>query len=226
MEIWFVLVLIAASGIGSGLIYLATKNKGIKIEQYQNFANEQGWKFHHDKSPTNTGNVQFSDPDETWSLSVIFTQSGALDGMTKRRIEWHSPHGALDSGEAVLGMPIPAQSVAMLQSGGAIGQQILKTALKSTLHALGQSRFDLKIDESSAGDPGGIVMASQNQHQAMDALRKNQTLAQFRTTHKPATVPVIIRNETGLILRRPGSATDINDLSELVALGMSLRADI
>ena len=43
---------------------------------------------------------------------------------------------------------------------------------------------------------------------------------------KAADVPIIIRDAQGLTLRRPGSVKNLEDLTALVALGKSLRADL
>lgn len=227
MDNLFILVLIAASILGTALMFAALRKSRIKDAEYDAFAAKQGWRFTPDKGTR--GEIikrSFSDPDDDWTLDVVFIGDGPYDGFTTRYVQWHSPQGALPEGQAVLGIPIPPKAVAMLQGGGALGQQLLKTALKATLHALGKTPFDLTIDEATAGHPGGVVMASDGQARAMDPLRDNADLARFRATHKEPEVPVIIRDTHGLTLRRPGSVKSLDDLAALVALGKSLRADL
>ncbi|MEP2718063.1 hypothetical protein [Pseudophaeobacter sp.] len=227
MSIWVILVLIAASTIGSGLIYKALQAGGRKQADYQAFAQAQGWHYQRVEPKTGFEKVdEFSDPQDDWRLKIIVAGAGAKRGVVHRRQEWQSPQGALAGGEAVLGMPLPQKSVAMLQTGGPMGQQILKAALKATFHALGKTKFDLAIDDATAGDPGGVVMTSEGQAKAMDSLRANGDLVRFRDTHKKAEVPVILRDPEGLKLRRPGAVKDLKDLVALVALGKSLRADL
>lgn len=227
MDNWFILVLIAASLPGSGLMFLALRRGAEKQEAYAAFAQAQGWSYAHDKATNRTADVvRFSDPADDWTIQIIFSGGGATGGSSDRRVEWHTPQGALEDGEAVLGMPIPEKAVMMLQSGGPIGQQVLKAALKGTLYALGRTRFTLEVDEATAGDPGGVVMATEGRAQAMDRLRPNPALAEFRATRKSAEVPVILRNAQGLTLRRPGAVKRLEDLTALVDLGLSLRASL
>ncbi|WP_299938933.1 hypothetical protein [uncultured Pelagimonas sp.] len=223
MDISVIAILVIASLIGSGLIALAIRRGGQSEEKIQEFARAQGWRYSQDPQ---TGTTRLRDLKDDWTLQIIFSGDGAVDGMTHRRVEWHSPHGALPEGEAVLGMPLPEKSVAMMQAGGAFGQQILQASLKATLHALGKTGFDLRIDEDTAGDPGGVVMATPGQETAMNTLRKNVTLADIRSTTKTEAVPVIIRNPDGLTLRRPGAVKDLQDLTVMVDLGKSLRDDL
>lgn len=228
MDNWFIIVLVLASMAGSGLIFLALKKGAQKKHDYQAYAQSQGWLCDADQ-PAGSGYssvTAFRDPNDDWTLKVLFQSGGPGNTRVRRLVEWHSPQGALTSGEAVLGMPLPEKSVRMMQMGGDIGKQVLKAALKATFHALGQTRFNLTIDEASAGDPGGVVMASDGQSQAMDALRRNADLARFRDTHQEAYVPIILRDETGLTLRRPGAVKTLEELREIVDLGLSLRSDL
>jgi len=227
MNILMIVILAIAALTGTGLIYFVRQRARQKADAYASFAADQGWNYHHDPAQAGLSDIHsFRDPSDDWTLKVIFRSAGASDGMTERRIEWHSPQGALPGGEAVLGMPLPAKAAAMFETGSPLGQKILKTALKATLHALGRTRFTLAIDEATASDPGGVVMSSPGYEAAMNGLRRNTDLARFRETHREADVPVIIRDETGLTLRRPGHVRDLPDLSEIVALGLSLRADL
>lgn len=228
MENWFVIVLVLASVGGTALMFFAMKKGSQKQHDYMTYAQTQGW-----TCDPNAGQGQrnvlitlFQDPGDDWELRVIFASNNAHNGSSRRQVEWHSPRGALQNGEAVLGMPLPEKSVRMMQMGGDIGKQVLKAALKASFHALGRTRFDLTFDEATAGDPGGVVMASEGHAQAMDALRRNADLARFRDTHKDVMVPIIIRDETGLTLRRPGAVKSMDDLRELVDLGVSLRSDL
>jgi len=116
--------------------------------------------------------------------------------------------------------------VKMMQMGGDMGKQILKAALKGTFYAIGNTRFTLAIDEASAGDPGGVVMSTPGQEKAMDALRRNTDLAAYRMGRNAADVPVVIRNQDGISLRRPGAVKTLNDLARYVELGKSLRGDL
>ena len=222
MENPFILVLIAGSLLGSGVMLYAFKRGREAQADHEAFAQSHGWTYNYTPaSSRRASKTEFRDPNDDWSLQLIAGGSGS-----NHRIEWHTPRGKLPDGEAVLGMPLPEKSVMMMQSGGAMGQQILKAALKATIHALGKTRFDLKIDEATAGDPGGVVMASEGHAQAMDALRRNADLARYREAHRTADVPVIIRDEDGLKLRRAGQVKDPTELIDLVALGKSLRADV
>lgn len=220
MENGFIFVLIAASAIGSALMFLAFRRAAQKKLDYEAFAQAQSWHYQN-TPPTNrsAGFDSFSDPADDWKLNIIFDGDG-------HRVEWHTAKGALDAGEAVLGMPLPPKAVAMMQSGGSMGQQILKAALKGTMHALGKTRFNLTIDEATAGDPGGVVMASDGQSGAMNGLRRSAVLAAYRQGHKEADMPVMIRDAEGLKLRRPGAVKSLDDLTELVALGKALREDL
>lgn len=227
MDILFLLILIAAGFVGSGLMYLAVRKGAQKKLDYQTFAEERGWVF--EQEAITTGSFvweRFRDPKDDWTLRIIFTGDGVYDGRTERRIEWHTPQGALPDGEAVLGMPLPEKAVRMMESGGELGKQVLKAGLKATLYALGKTRFNLTVHEASAGHPGGVVMASDGCEHAMDALRDNAALRQFREGHREADVPVIIRDETGLTLRRPGTAKELSELVEIIELGKALRAEI
>ncbi|SHH54092.1 hypothetical protein [Marivita hallyeonensis] len=222
MENLFILVLIAGSGLGTAIMFFAFKKTREKQADYEAFAQRHGWTYAYSPATHNMPSIiEFRDPGDDWSLKLFSGQ-----GSSKHRMEWRSPQGALSDGEAVLGMPLPEKSAAMMQSGGAIGQQILKAALKATIHAVGNTRFDLKIDEANAGDPGGAVMASDGQAHAMDALRRNTDLARFREEQPKAEVPVVIRDEDGLRLRRVGRVKQPEDLIGIIDLGKSLRADL
>lgn len=107
-----------------------------------------------------------------------------------------------------------------------MGQLILMAALKGTMHAMGKTRFDLAIDEATAGDPGGVVMASDGQLSAKNRLRRRSALAAYRQGRKETDMPVMIRDTEGLRLRRPGAVKSLDDLTELVALGKALREDL
>lgn len=225
MDNAFIFVLIAASIAGTALMFLALRKGAHRQQDLKAFADQQGWQYEHQPATNRTAQIsRFSNPDEDWTLSLI--SSGGGEGSTHRRIEWHTPQGALEDGEAVLGMPLPEKSVAMMHSGGELGKQILKAALKATLHALGKTRFNLTVDEATAGHPGGVVMASDGQAQAMDGIRQSEALAQFRMSHKPAEVPVIIRDATGLTLRLPGRVSDLDDLTALADLGKAVRSSL
>lgn len=227
MNIWMIVLLVAASVAGYGLIYWALRRGAQTKAAYQTFAESRGWRFEQDPGTRRSASVSsFSDPNDDWTLRIIFSGGGSTDGSTHQRVEWHTPQGALTEGTAVLGMPLPEKAVTMMQMGGPIGQQVLKGALKATLYALGKTRFDLSFDEATAGDPGGVVMASDGQAEAMDGLRRNAALAAYRAAHRQAEVPVIIRDGTGLILRRPGRVKSMDQISEMVALGLDLRKDL
>lgn len=223
MEIWIFLILGTASLAGSGLIYLAMQRGRHKQQAYEAFAKAQGWQLETDIAGRATTR-RFRDPADDWTLDVVFVGAGASGGSTRRRVIWQSPQGALSSGRAVLGLPLPEKAVAVLQGGGLIAQQVLKGALKATIHALGQTKFDLVLDETSAGDPGGVVMASDGRFDAMVRVKQSPELAQFRKDRNPAEVPVILRDEAGLALRRSGPVKDLTELVAIVELGKALRA--
>ncbi|MEX0286544.1 MAG: hypothetical protein AB3N23_18205 [Paracoccaceae bacterium] len=227
MEAWVIIALIGASALGTGLLFLAIRNNADQQAKYAAFAEAQGWQFHYGPSKDHPDDAEcFSDPSDDWTLRIVFISTGVTDGSATRYVEWHTPQGALPDGVAVLGIVLPPQSVAMLQSGGMIAQQILKVALKATTHALGNTSFKLNLDEATAGDPGGIVLSSDGHAREMDGLRKNADLARYRETCKEAEVPVIIRDKKGMTLRRPGKAKKMDDLVALVELGKSLRRDV
>lgn len=226
MTIWMVAALALASALGTGLIFLAIRRGTQKAHDYQAFAQAEGWEYTLDHPSPRTKTDAFRDPGDDWTLRVVFQGDGAHDGMTRRHVEWHSPQGALDQGQAALGMPLPEKSVHMLQMGGEIGKQILEAALKATFHALGQTRFSLAVDKATAGDPGGVVLATPGQEREMERLRRNMELAVYRDTHKVPMVPVVIRDEDGLTLRRPDRVRDLSELTELVTLGKALREDL
>ncbi|MEM1363985.1 MAG: hypothetical protein AAGF94_20185 [Pseudomonadota bacterium] len=227
MDYWFIIILAAASMIGGRLIIKSIKKSQDKREDYQAIAQQFGWSYMREKASDNFGHYDiFSDPADDWTLKIVFISGGATHGSVTRRIDWHSPSGALPEGEAVLGAPLPEKTVSVLQSGGGIGSSLTKAAIKGTMYALGKTKFSLTLDEATAGDPGGIVLASSGQELAMNALRRNEALAQFRETRKEVDVPVIIRDDTGLTLRRPNVTHDAAELKAIVELGKDLRADL
>ncbi|MBI1493578.1 hypothetical protein [Halocynthiibacter styelae] len=222
--------LIAASAAGYGLMYLAMRKGGHKKQDYQAFADKQGWQYEQISDTTRTTIDRFRDPADNWRLDLVFIGGGpntvgSFSGSTRRRMEWHCPTGAIE-GEAALGMPLPEKSVNMMRMGGDMGKQILKAALKGTFYAIGETRFTLTIDEASAGDPSGVVMSTPGQEKAMDAFRRNTDLAGFRMGRNAADVPVVIRNQDGITLRRQGIVKDLDDLPRLADLGKSLRGDL
>ncbi|MEL6958713.1 MAG: hypothetical protein AAGL89_07160 [Pseudomonadota bacterium] len=220
MNIFVIVALVAASLLGTVLMIMALRRGAQKKLDYKAFADAQGWHY----TPQDGENAhEFRDPGEDWTLRVVFIPSGAAGSTTSRYVEWISPAGALSEGEAALGAPLPDKSVRMMQNGGAMGQAILKAALKGTYYALGRTKFTLDIDEATIADPGGVVMSTLGQEKAMDSLRRNADLAAFRSSHKDVEVPVAIRNSNGLILRRTGTVNRMEDLTELVRLGLSLR---
>lgn len=224
MENWFILVLVGGSVIGSLIMVLAIKKGQEKQADYHAVAQAHGWHYVHDTATDKYAIYDiFSDPKDDWTLKIMFF-SGGVHGSSARRIEWHSPQGALLDGEAALGAPLPDKTVKMLQSGGSIGKSVATAALKATMYALGKTKFTLAFDEASAGDPGGIVMASPGQETAMDALRASADLAAFRAARKEIDVPIIIRNEAGLTLRRANVTSDAQELKAIVELGKALRA--
>ena len=226
MDNWFIFVLVAASAIGTGLTIWALRRHSEKQADYAAIAHELGWVFSNAPLAGGYGSADtFTDPNDDWKLQVIFIGGGSDGGRSERRMEWHTPQGALTDGEAVLGMPIPEKTAAMLNSG-TMGEQIVKAALKGTLYALGKTKFSLTIDKTTAGDPGGVVMSTPGQERAMDTFRRNVTLTEYRATNKRANVPVIIRNDQGITLRRPNTTTDPDDLKALVERGKDLRADL
>lgn len=224
MENWFILVLIAGSVLGTAVMVIAFKKGQDKQADYKAVAQNFGWHYVHDTA-TNKYAIYdtFSDPEDDWTLKIMFF-SGGVHGSSSRRIEWHSPQGALPNGEAALGAPLPEKTVRMLQSGGSLGKSVAKAALKATMYALGKTKFSLILDEATAGDPGGLVMASPGQETAMDALRASSDLAAFRAARKEIDVPIIIRNEAGLTLRRMNVTSDAQELKAIVELGKALRA--
>lgn len=226
MENWFILVLIAASALGTGLMIWALKRGKEQKADYAKIAAELGWQYEEVSRAGGYGSADtFTDPNDDWALRIVFHASGPDGGRSTRRMEWHTPQGALEEGESVLGMPIPEKSVAMMNSG-TIGEQILKAALKGTMYALGNTKFTLTIDKATAGDPGGVVMSTPGQEDAMNVFRRNVTLTEFRATRKEAEVPIIIRNKEGITLRRPNTTTDPKELKAIVDLGKDLRADL
>lgn len=225
MEIWVFLILGTASLAGSGLIYLAMQRGRHKQQAYEAFATAQGWRLETDLAGRSS-TQRFRDPDDDWTLDVVFVGAGASGGSTRRRVNWQSPQGALSSGEAVLGLPLPEKAVAVLHGGGLIAQQVLKGALKATIQALGQAKFNLVLDETSAGDPGGVVMASDGRFDAMDRVKQSPELAQFRKDRNPAEVPIILRDAEGLTLRRSGAVRELDELLAIVELGKALRARV
>lgn len=225
MENWFILVLVAGSLIGSLIMVLAIKKGQEKQADYQAIAQAHGWHYVHDTTSQKYAIYHtFSDPDDDWTLKIIFISGGPNSGSSTRRIEWRSPQGALTQGEAALGAPLPEKTVKMLQSGGSIGKSVAKAALKATMYALGKTKFSLALDEASAGDPGGIVMASPGQAQAMNPLRASAALTAFRAARKEIDVPIIIRDEAGVTLRRVNVTSDAQELKAIVELGKALRA--
>lgn len=227
MDFWIIIVLALAAMIGSRVMIKAVKKRQDKQEDYATLAQHFGWRYERDTT-TNRRAIYdiFSDPEDDWTLKIIFITSEGARGSSTRRIEWHTPNGALADGEAVLGMPLPEKTVSMLQNGGTIGSSLTKAALKGTLYAMGRTKFSLEFDKATAGDPGGIVMSTPGQEQAMDTLRRNVTLTEFRGTNKEIDVPIIIRNEDGLTLRRPNVTSDGDELKALVELGKDLRDDL
>ncbi|MEO0752592.1 MAG: hypothetical protein AAFY25_12405 [Pseudomonadota bacterium] len=226
MENWFILVLIAGSAVGTGLTIWALRRNTAKKADYAQIAQDLGWQYSEESTSGGYGSADtFSDPEDDWKLQIIFIGGGPSGGSSTRRIEWHTPQGALTEGEAVLGMPIPAKTAAMLNSG-TMGEQIVKAALKGTMYALGKTNFNLSIDSATAGDPGGVVMSTPGQEREMDIFRRNVTLTEFRATRKDANVPIIIRNDKGMTLRRPNVTSDADELKAIVELGKDLRADL
>lgn len=230
MNIYVIAALILASLVGYGLIFLAMRKGAQRKLDYQAFAGQHGWQYEKiDETGRKVVN-RFRDPKDNWVLDVVFVSGGSYavgpySGSVRRWIEWHSPTGAME-GEAALGMPLPEKSVKMMQMGGDMGKQILKAALKGTFYAIGNTRFTLTIDEASAGDPGGVVMSTPGQEKAMDAFRRNTDLAAYRMGRNTADVPVVIRNQDGISLRRPGAVKTPEDLARYVELGKSLRGDL
>lgn len=226
MENWFILVLIAASAAGTGIMVWAIRRNSEKKADYAHIAQELGWHYAEESTGGGYGAADtFSDPNDDWKLQIIFIGGGPSGGSATRRMEWSTPQGALSEGEAALGLPIPEKTVMMMNSG-AMGEAIVKAALKGTMYALGKTRFSLALDEATAGDPGGIVMSTPGQEKEMDALRRNVTLTEFRATRKEPDVPVIIRNQDGLMLRRANVTSDPQELKAIVELGKDLRADL
>lgn len=230
MNFWMIAVLAVASLAGSGLIFAALRAGGLQKQKLEALAAQEGWIYEQipstPSSPGAEGTQTLRDPGDDWVLSLSFTHSGATDGSSRRYVTWRSPQGALDHGMAALGIPLPPKAVAMVETGGPLGQQVLKAGLKATHYALGSTRFNLEVDTTTAGDPGGVVLATDGQAGAMDTLKRNMELAVFRQSHKPAQTPVITRDPDGLLLRRAGHPKTPEELIKLVALGKALRDDL
>lgn len=227
MDFWFVIAIALGSFIGGSLIAKALKKSKEKQADYNAIAQQFGWSYVHDTTSNRYGIYEtFSDPDDDWTLKIIFISGGANDGSSTRRIEWRSPQGTLAEGEAALGMPLPEKTARMLQGGGAIASSLTKAALKATMYAMGRTKFSLALDEATAGDSGGMVLSTPGQERAMDSLRQNACLRAFRETHKEIDVPVIIRDDEGMLLRRPNVTSDAAELKALVDLGKALRAGL
>ncbi|MEL6914941.1 MAG: hypothetical protein AAFP13_10610 [Pseudomonadota bacterium] len=225
MDLTIIFLFIIASMFGTAVMIWAVRKSGQKREDYAAYAAAQGWDYSKTEGDGTHRLVDaFCEPGDDWALRIIFVSGGAQGHATQRYVEWTTQAGALPAGEAVLGMPIPEKTARMLQSGGAMGQTVARAALKGTLYALGNTRFDLPFDTATAGHPGGVVMASPGNEASMDALRDSADLAAFRAARREADVPVIIRDTEGLRLRRPGAPRTLEELSALVALGKSLRA--
>lgn len=216
--IWFAYVLGFGAVLGTALIIFAIRKGSEKRVALQEFAEAQGWHFDF-VAPTHgdPGLTAMSDPEDDWVLHVITEGHG-------RRYEWSCPSGALDEGIAVLGPPLPPQAVKMMQSGGDMGRAVLKAGLKHTIAALGRTAHDLVVHEASAGHPGGVVMATPGEVQAMEAVRDAAEVKMARVGKAEEQQPIILRDSDGLKLRRVGALRSLDDLSDLVALGKALRA--
>ncbi|MEM6833731.1 MAG: hypothetical protein ACFBZ9_10745 [Sphingomonadales bacterium] len=225
-NILFIAFAIAAM-IGGRFLINAIKKSQNKEADYKDMAQAFGWTYVRDTTSKRSAIFDiFSDPDDDWTLTIVFINSGPNGSNSIRRVDWTTPQGALAEGEAVLGAPLPEKTVDVLASGSKFAKTATKAALKGTMYALGKTKFTLAFDETTAGDPGGIVMSTPGQEKEMDSLRQNKALAAFREDRPDIDVPLMIRDENGLTLRRPNITSDRYELKAIVGLGKELRADL
>ncbi|NNE89804.1 MAG: hypothetical protein HKN27_17180 [Silicimonas sp.] len=216
---WFAGVLGFAAILGTAIIIWALRRGRGARDALQDYAEAQGWQTEFvPATHSSSGMTVISDPNDTWTLRVLPAGNGC-------RYEWVCSSGALDEGTAVLGPPLPPQAVKMMRSGNGMGKAVLKAGLKHTFGALGWTPRDLNVDEASANHPGGVVLASDGQARAMDALRDAAEVKMARVGKGEAEQPVIIRDTDGLRAHRVGPLRSMNELRDMVALGTALRTN-
>jgi hypothetical protein len=116
MEILVIIVLVAASFCGTGLIYWAIKQSARQREALKALATKRGWQFEYSASSGGRGTeTRISDPSEGWVMRLYFhssSTSASGGGRTTRWTQFEAPDLAID-GMAVLGPDIPEKTKQM-----------------------------------------------------------------------------------------------------------------
>lgn len=224
MNSLFIVLLLLASVLGSGLIGLALWQGQRRQERLKIFAAERGWTYQLQPSSGGSGRrTVIANPSEGWELVQYFQSSGSQGGSTRRWTQFTQPGLALPEGLALLGPEIPQKTAAMAESllAGSGGGMIGRMLLDRMTGGLGDEAAALR----SVPAPGaGTLFATPGQEETLSPVRDLPELAQARQGKNEAMQPVVSISPEGLRIRQTGLLKSRNEVQSFVDLGRALSA--
>lgn len=211
MDFWIIALLILASAVGAAVIYVALRKTGAQLADMRALAQTQGWGFEHAPATFKQGaTTTFTSKDADWTLSYCVTsdQGRAI----VKQLTWHSPMHALAEGTVIL-RPFTAQS----ETTPPFVARLIKGLLLRSNENLDALAPNIKPVAGSALT--GLVMATPGQETGLDALHPHAAAAL-----KNQAELTVIRDTTGITLRKRTGLKSMDQITDLVSLGCTLRA--
>lgn len=215
------ILLIIGSAAAAGIIYVFLRKAADDIASMQRLAAANGWAFQNTPASFGTPAIM-SFACETAHWTLTFQTSGTPGPTAAKTLTWHSPAPALDRGMAVMVAPFTRATATrhVGQKTPRASRLRLGLALRSA-KGLYDLAPDMRVVADENGDPGGMILATPGQENALAALGGHPALIMAQQTLADLYV---ILDPTGLRLCLRNPPKDADTLSRIATLGISLRS--
>jgi hypothetical protein len=220
-------VFVIASMSGFAIMLIAYRKSALNKQALKDLALAKGWDFFEDDTASKYATqLALSDPADSWQL-VIYSSSSPESTSVKCWTEWRTEHGKLKKGIAILGPPLPAKTIKMLNQGiGGPFANIIKRLMFQFTKGMDINLDECRLMPSVHDAQLGAVLASHDNHEAVTVFKNNPKLSDFRQGKNELEQAVVYRDMKGMRVRLRTAIKNSNELERLIALGKSLRKDL
>jgi hypothetical protein len=198
----------------AGLIYRSSQQTKQRIADIE----AKGWT--HSKRPKGRGFVVEGQTDDVlWTLTLIQSNQSNNSGSSTQTV-WSTP--AEPSDDVVLAGPKLPQALLALGLGGGVAQMLLKLILGDEAKDL-VGAVEVTLDDPAFHQSFSVVSTNQ---QAAETLLTDEVRSALRSSVSSAGAAVVLRWKNRLEVRLKQGTWTVDEMQELVDLGVRVAAGV
>lgn len=218
-----IIILLAASIAGSGLIVYAlmigTKRQGALRDAVA----ARGWRYDRDEGTAGRARVTtISDPNAGWQMEIKVNAATTGSGRTVRSTTWSAADAGISQGLAIIGPSMSAEKAERAETmlaklGGGMGGFLMDKLFGD----LGPEAARLEAVDLPGAH--GLLMATPEAQAALVPVATHPALAKSAGLLPGGTLPVIRRSDRGLEISLRAALSRPEEVLALADLGETLR---